>query len=563
MNKLNRLYEKVMKEKLRTVKVNYADGNSITTNMAAGLSDQEIKDYFKIGKKFNLGTGGKDKMVAVKSIKILESVHRESREADYKDFPAIAKKGFTVFGDLTTANMKVAGDKYKKATGKSSGNINNKIHFYSWMASYKESVYREATLNIGDIYKKDGQEFYVDEMHSGFVWVYNEKHDLKQIPRAEFNTLYKFVRKESLSTLDSMYEKVCRESLTKDKVIKYGSKFGNPSEVKKRVEKYYDYFVRVYNEDNDETPKNAWNVISSLSESVNREAITAGKYKTKGGEDITVHSVKDGKAVISGNDSKNKTMDVDALKNIIKESVHKEASYQIVQDGKIIKTVSGMSYFVDKNGFDDEDIDEIKKLGKGKKYNQGGRTDSFVKKLSESFKEAFKVGDKVKHIQNKRVGIVDKLHKDGKGILVKYSEDTDNSHGEKIWHVINNLQKESVSSKLLDLNKSSESEIKNSIFVKSLNAKATKQKALDFLINNKQYDKKEAQQIVNKYYTKSSESVSMKKTYDKAPANVKKIMDDLIDPDYIQLKNAAKTLNNLGYYMDYGLDANVTDFYKK
>jgi hypothetical protein len=40
-------------------------------------------------------------------------------------------------------------------------------------------------------------------------------------------------------------------------------------------------------------------------------------------------------------------------------------------------------------------------------------------------------------------------------------------------------------------------------------------------------------------------------------------MDDLIDPDYIQLKNAAKTLNNLGYYMDYGLDANVTDFYKK
>jgi hypothetical protein len=517
MNKLNRLYEKVMKEKLRTVKVNYADGNSITTNMAAGLSDQEIKDYFKIGKKFNIYSDETKGMVAVKSIKILESVHRESREADYKDFPAIAKKGFTVFGDLTTANMKVAGDKYKKATGKSSGNINNKIHFYSWMASYKESVYREATLNIGDIYKKDGQEFYVDEMHSGFVWVYNEKHDLKQIPRAEFNTLYKFVRKESLSTLDSMYEKVCIESFNYNKLLTPKAKKHIDQSIQAaRFEGNKDVFIDVdmiiadyedkqpdskYGEvDEDKAFKFLKDYSSKLFKKTKKESITAGKYKTKGDEDITVHSVKDGKAVISGNDSKNKTMDVDALKNIIKESVHKEA---------------------------------------------------------------FKVGDKVKHIKNKRVGIVDKLHKDGKGILVKYSEDTYNSHGEKIWHVVNNLQKESVSSKLLDLNKSSESEIKNSIFVKSLNAKATKQKALDFLINNKQYDKKEAQQIVNKYYTKSSESVSMKKTYDKAPANVKKIMDDLIDPDYIQLKNAAKTLNNLGYYMDYGLDANVTDFYKK
>jgi len=52
------------------------------------------------------------------------------------------------------------------------------------------------------------------------------------------------------------------------------------------------------------------------------ENIKPGKYKTKGGETITVHSVTGNKAVISGDDSKNKTMDLDALKGIIgKESV--------------------------------------------------------------------------------------------------------------------------------------------------------------------------------------------------------------------------------------------------
>ena len=48
-----------------------------------------------------------------------------------------------------------------------------------------------------------------------------------------------------------------------------------------------------------------------------QEAIKPGEYKTKGGEKITVHSVSDGKAVISGNDSKNKSIDLDALKGII------------------------------------------------------------------------------------------------------------------------------------------------------------------------------------------------------------------------------------------------------
>jgi len=40
---------------LRSVKVHFNDGNHLVTNMAAGLSDEEIRNYYAIGRSFNLG----------------------------------------------------------------------------------------------------------------------------------------------------------------------------------------------------------------------------------------------------------------------------------------------------------------------------------------------------------------------------------------------------------------------------------------------------------------------------------------------------------------------------
>ena len=40
---------------LRAVSVTYSDGNIIDTSMARGLTDQEIKEYFAVGKTFNIG----------------------------------------------------------------------------------------------------------------------------------------------------------------------------------------------------------------------------------------------------------------------------------------------------------------------------------------------------------------------------------------------------------------------------------------------------------------------------------------------------------------------------
>jgi hypothetical protein len=60
---------------LREVKVTFADGNTINTNMAKGITDGEIRDYYAIGKKFNLGTGAdgapEDNMQAVTKVEIL------------------------------------------------------------------------------------------------------------------------------------------------------------------------------------------------------------------------------------------------------------------------------------------------------------------------------------------------------------------------------------------------------------------------------------------------------------------------------------------------------------
>ena len=40
---------------LRTIKVTYSNGTVITTNMAAHLTDEEMLNYFKVGRTFNIG----------------------------------------------------------------------------------------------------------------------------------------------------------------------------------------------------------------------------------------------------------------------------------------------------------------------------------------------------------------------------------------------------------------------------------------------------------------------------------------------------------------------------
>jgi len=60
-----------MKTKLRVVQVTYEGGDIVTTSMAGHLTNKEIENYFKVGKKFNLGSV-KDKIRAVKSIVILK-----------------------------------------------------------------------------------------------------------------------------------------------------------------------------------------------------------------------------------------------------------------------------------------------------------------------------------------------------------------------------------------------------------------------------------------------------------------------------------------------------------
>lgn len=57
--------------KLKVVQVNYEGGEVVTTSMAGHLTDKEIKAYFKVGKKFNIGAV-RDKIRAVKSIQILK-----------------------------------------------------------------------------------------------------------------------------------------------------------------------------------------------------------------------------------------------------------------------------------------------------------------------------------------------------------------------------------------------------------------------------------------------------------------------------------------------------------
>ena len=61
-----------LNESLREVEIIFSDGSKIETNMASHLTDDQIKDYYKIGSTFNLGHGERDKMVKVKSVHIIK-----------------------------------------------------------------------------------------------------------------------------------------------------------------------------------------------------------------------------------------------------------------------------------------------------------------------------------------------------------------------------------------------------------------------------------------------------------------------------------------------------------
>ena len=61
-----------MKGDLRYVRVYYSNGKHIDTSMNKKLTDKQIRDYFRVGKTFNIGTVG-DVIAKVKKVVI----HRE------------------------------------------------------------------------------------------------------------------------------------------------------------------------------------------------------------------------------------------------------------------------------------------------------------------------------------------------------------------------------------------------------------------------------------------------------------------------------------------------------
>jgi len=55
---------------MRAIKVTYSNGDTISTSMAKSLTDDEMLNYFSIGKWFNLGSVG-DNMQQVTKRQIL------------------------------------------------------------------------------------------------------------------------------------------------------------------------------------------------------------------------------------------------------------------------------------------------------------------------------------------------------------------------------------------------------------------------------------------------------------------------------------------------------------
>ena len=57
---------------LREVKVIFEDNNVIHTNMSAHLTDEEIREYYKVGRQFNISSSESDRLVKVKEVEIIQ-----------------------------------------------------------------------------------------------------------------------------------------------------------------------------------------------------------------------------------------------------------------------------------------------------------------------------------------------------------------------------------------------------------------------------------------------------------------------------------------------------------
>jgi len=95
--------------KLRSVKVTYENGDVVPTNMAANITDDEIYNYFKVGKTFNIGLGPKDNLTKVAKVEILENDINEYG----KPRSLMADRNYTHFAIYKPTNQIMNGWNYK------------------------------------------------------------------------------------------------------------------------------------------------------------------------------------------------------------------------------------------------------------------------------------------------------------------------------------------------------------------------------------------------------------------------------------------------------------------
>lgn len=74
--------------KFKKVKVTYSNGDETTTSVNPSVSDEDIKKYFEVGKKVNVGIGPEDNMQTITSVQIVGS----APETKYKYFKGIDAK---------------------------------------------------------------------------------------------------------------------------------------------------------------------------------------------------------------------------------------------------------------------------------------------------------------------------------------------------------------------------------------------------------------------------------------------------------------------------------------
>ena len=243
-----------VKENLRNVTVEYENGDVVHTNMAAHLTDEEIYDYFKIGKVFNIGNGEHDNLQAVKNVTINENNVMGKYEVHYSDGIRASKKFNNLRNALEFASQLTAFPKMQNVSVyKDSNNFYSTAsadHLIAWWGegSYWDNVSKknpeleekklENLLNLSTVESHQQTLPLIADINPNYN-IYGDDMPVNEKPKFNIDAVKRLIEDDAF--LKFSYSNLLTGDFEKDMELIYNTYIKNDDAYSNKLKAYESY----------------------------------------------------------------------------------------------------------------------------------------------------------------------------------------------------------------------------------------------------------------------------------------------------------------------------------